>query len=61
MDIYETSKLHKETGDEGHTLTPLKLWALLKERWNFRISDWARLETTNVPTGELSSEKTEEK
>jgi hypothetical protein len=44
----------------GPHLTPLKLWALLKERWKLRISDWARLETTYAPTWELSSEKTEE-
>jgi hypothetical protein len=25
--------------------------------WNFRILDWARLETTYVPTRELSSQK----
>jgi len=45
---------------QGPHLTPVKLWALLKERWNLRISDRARLETTYVPTGELSSDETEE-
>jgi hypothetical protein len=50
----------QRNGRWGPHLTPLKLWVLLKERWKFRMSDWARLETTYEPTGELSSEKTEE-
>jgi hypothetical protein len=25
---------------QGPHFTPLKLWALLKERWDLRISDW---------------------
>jgi len=50
----------QRNGGQGPHFSPLKLWALLKERWDFRISDWTRLETAYVPIGELSSKKTEE-
>ncbi len=42
------------------TLFTTKIVSLIKRKMRFRISDWARLETTYVPTGELSSKKTEE-
>jgi hypothetical protein len=53
------TKRHKETEDVA-TLFTTKIMSVIKRKMSLRISDWARFKTSDIPTAELSSKKTED-
>lgn len=60
MGFYGTSKQNKETERQGPHFSPQNLWAILKEWSSLRNFNYGRFETSYMPTGELSPERTEE-